>query len=1190
MKKSLLALMFLASVQFAFALDAPVAQLHVSGGVYTLTWSEVPEADGYAIYSMTDPYDTGTLLAEVEAGVLSYDVSGGDPFFYVTTLVYDPPPAPGPSGHAEYDVISVFSDAFTDLPGTDFNPWWWQSTVVTIVDLEGNPTLKYEIFNYQGTQLADAEDLQLMEYLHLDLWTEDEPAVNVFLISETTGEQPYAMSPAMGVWNSYDIPLSHFTGLGLAIDDIHQLKFDGGTSGTIYLDNIYFWKDPYAAGADPTLSDLQVDAVTVDGFVYTDLGYHVELPFGTVIVPTVTATTTDPNATHLVNDAPGLPGTTEVVVTSDDESASLTYSIDFTVAEAVPGVPAPTPTAHPDSVLSIYSDAYVNLPETNFNPFWGQNTIVTVDYDVAGDNTLLYESLNYQGTNLGHVEGADQDVSGYGYFHVDFWTPNATALNFFLISRTSGERSYALPITLEDWNSVDIPLSYFTDLGLALTDIYQFKVDGGDGVSTMVYFDNWYFHGVGEVVEDPEPTVPAPTPTYDPGDVISLFSDVYTDHPVDTWSAEWDQANVSDYDIGGDAVKLYENLVFAGIEFTTTTVDASTMTHFRLDFWTPDATDLPAVFKIKLVDFGADGAWGGGDDVEHELWIDASYAIPLESENWVVFDLPFTEFPGLTTRGHLAQLIISGDPNTVYIDNVLFHMEEEEPTVPDVPAPTPTAHPDSVLSIYSDAYTNLTDTNFNPAWGQNTIVTVDYDVAGDNTLLYEYLNYQGTNLGHFDGADQDVSGYGYIHLDFWTHNATALNFFLISRTTGERSYALPITLGDWVSLDIPLSYFTDLGQGLTDIFQFKVDGGDGITTTVYFDNWYFHGIGEVVEDPEPDVPAPTPTAHPDSVLSIYSGAYTNLADTNFNPNWGQSTVVTVDFDVAGDNTLLYENLNYQGTNLGHADGADQDVSGYGYLHVDFWTPDATILNFFLISRTTGERSYALPITQEDWVSVDIPLSYFSDLGLALTNIFQFKVDTLPDGVAAKVYFDNWYFHGVGEVPEEPEPTVPAPTPTYDPGNVISLFSDVYTDHPVDTWSAPWDQAEVSDYDIGGDAVKLYQGLVFAGIEFTTTTVDASAMTHFRLDFWTPDNTDLPAVFKIKLVDFGADGAWGGGDDVEHELWIDASYSIPLQSENWVVFDLPLTEFPGLTTTGHVAQLIISGDPNTVYIDNVLFHN
>ncbi|MBN2830203.1 MAG: T9SS type A sorting domain-containing protein [Candidatus Cloacimonetes bacterium] len=180
------------------------------------------------------------------------------------------------------------------------------------------------------------------------------------------------------------------------------------------------------------------------------------------------------------------------------------------------------------------------------------------------------------------------------------------------------------------------------------------------------------------------------------------------------------------------------------------------------------------------------------------------------------------------------------------------------------------------------------------------------------------------------------------------------------------------------------------------------------------------------------------------------------------------------------------------------------------------------------------------------------------------------------------YFDNITFSPQGDPPAGP--ATPAPTPTYNANDVISLFSNAYTNVPVDTWSAEWDNANVSDVQIDGDDVKLYTGLTFAGIEFTSSTIDASGMSYFHMDFWTPDPTAAPAIFKIKLVDFGADGVWGN-DDVEHEIEFDET---TLATESWVSFNIPLTDFTGLTTTSHIAQLIISGDPNTVYIDNVFF--
>ena len=93
-----------------------------------------------------------------------------------------------------------------------------------------------------------------------------------------------------------------------------------------------------------------------------------------------------------------------------------------------------------------------------------------------------------------------------------------------------------------------------------------------------------------------------------------------------------------------------------------------------MDVWTPDPTDAPTVFKIKLVDFGADGVFGGGDDVEHELTFNASSNPALQTGQWITFDIPLSDFANLTTKGNLAQLIFVGEPlPTVYVDNILFH-------------------------------------------------------------------------------------------------------------------------------------------------------------------------------------------------------------------------------------------------------------------------------------------------------------------------------------------------------------------------------------------------------------------------------------------------------------------------------------------------------------------------------------
>jgi hypothetical protein len=186
-----------------------------------------------------------------------------------------------------------------------------------------------------------------------------------------------------------------------------------------------------------------------------------------------------------------------------------------------------------------------------------------------------------------------------------------------------------------------------------------------------VYVDNVYFYGA--ATSPTAPTTPGPLPTYPPADVISLSSRAYTNVAVDTWRTDWSQATEADTTLGGATVHKYSNLVFAGIETVAHQIDVSAMTHFRMDIWTPDPTAPPKTFRIKLVDFGANGAFGGGDDVEHEITLTSTTTPAIATGQWVTLDIPLSAFPGLVTRQHIAQLIVSGDLQTVYLDNVLFH-------------------------------------------------------------------------------------------------------------------------------------------------------------------------------------------------------------------------------------------------------------------------------------------------------------------------------------------------------------------------------------------------------------------------------------------------------------------------------------------------------------------------------------
>ncbi|MFT4758817.1 MAG: hypothetical protein ACI9XO_003995 [Paraglaciecola sp.] len=216
-----------------------------------------------------------------------------------------------------------------------------------------------------------------------------------------------------------------------------------------------------------------------------------------------------------------------------------------------------------------------------------------------------------------------------------------------------------------------------------------------------------------------------------------------------------------------------------------------------------------------------------------------------------------------------------------------------------------------------------------------------------------------------------------------------------------------------------------------------------------------------------------------------------------------------------------------------------------------------------------------------WVTVEFDMSVW--IGSTLPGILDqviFFPSYAPRATGHVVYFDNITF---GEQVQLPSPMVAAPDPTIDEVNVISMFSNVYTDVTVDTWQTPWSAGILSDIQIQGNDTKKYTNLEFVGIETTgANLIDATEMQFFHFDVWTPNMAN----FRVKLVDFGADGGFDGGDDSEHEIEFEG-----ITQGDWISYMIPLTDFVGLTAQNNMAQLIFSGTPageGVVYIDNVYF--
>jgi hypothetical protein len=175
--------------------------------------------------------------------------------------------------------------------------------------------------------------------------------------------------------------------------------------------------------------------------------------------------------------------------------------------------------------------------------------------------------------------------------------------------------------------------------------------------------------------------------------------------------------------------------------------------------------------------------------------------------------------------------------------------------------------------------------------------------------------------------------------------------------------------------------------------------------------------------------------------------------------------------------------------------------------------------------------------------------------------------------------------GTETCPPLPVPTTIAPTPTVPAENVISLFGSAYPARPVDSWHTVWSNccSEYTPTNIGSHAVKKYVLYPFNGVAISpdgssANAIDASAMTWFHVDVWTPDGY----AFDVKLVNDPA----GYTSDSTVRSYIPGTGT-------WTSLEIPMTAFRNLGGTSKLGQMLFlvpDGTSATFYVDNVYFHN
>lgn len=749
--------------------------------------------------------------------------------------------APTPPARAAAKVISIFSNEYTNVASTNFNPGWGQATVVTTIDVAGSATLSYANLNYQGTEFGSDVNAAGMTNLHIDVYSSDETAIQLFCISRTAPtEKPKTLTLVQNQWNSFDIPLTDYTSQGMSMAALFQFKVVGTNGKTVYLDNLYFYDSSATVDTEVPAAFTAVKGLATFNSMElvcsaTDNSNAVSFEV-TYDGTTVTAGSASGVSKSITINGLSASTAYSFSVVAKDATGNVAANSPIVIDASTTAAPsaAPVPTVDAAKVLSVFSDTYTPaLPAINYNPGWGQSTVVTT-VALGGSATLKYANLNYQGTDF----GGNINASAMNTMHVDVWTADATSIKITPISAGKEFLVTLTPLTASGWSSFDIPLSSFTGVNTAA--IYQIKVDGGGGKT--VYLDNIYFY-------DNTPAADTEAPA-----AFTAVKGLVTANSVELLLSATDNSGTVNFDItyGGTTVSASSA---SGVEKTVTISGLTSLTDYSFSVVAKDAAgnvaaNNPIIVAASTIDTEAPATFTAVKGIVTTTSVELTLSA-TDNSGAVDFDITYgatTEtassasgvekkvtISGLTSSTDYSFSVVakdaSGNTSAQIIVTATTSAIVDGPTA----APAPTVDAAKVLSVFSDTYTPaLPAIDFNPNWGQATKVTTE-DLGGNAALKYTTLNYQGTD---FKGTI-DASTMNFIHVDVWTADETSLQITPISVGPKEKLLALaPLSLNVWNSFDIALSNFT--GVDLSALFQIKVVGSTG--KTVYLDNIYFYSV------------------------------------------------------------------------------------------------------------------------------------------------------------------------------------------------------------------------------------------------------------------------------------------------------------------------------------------------------------
>ncbi|MDB9780528.1 carbohydrate binding domain-containing protein [Flavobacteriaceae bacterium] len=371
-----------------------------------------------------------------------------------------------------------------------------------------------------------------------------------------------------------------------------------------------------------------------------------------------------------------------------------------------------------ESIENIYTEGSYDVSITAFN--------------IVGDSTQVNQQLVVSFEAPQNLEVViENDASTSKQVNISATADFAISYEFH-----SGETGIDQPVATANIGD-GISYDYETP------GIYSVKIVAkGGAIETTEYNEDF------EVTEIVFPLSSAPTPpNRNDVDVVSIFSDVYTDETLNELPTPWSSTNFEEANIDSDNIWKLTSLDFLGIVTNYDAgIDLSEMEKMHIDYWVPEGTTNELFVKIvNTVD--------GGEDIES---LGAT-----TGGSWQSIELDITAFDGgdLANKEKITQILIDSDGETpvAYIDNFYFYRESTTSSFDDglltngdfeggsapwivgvddaSPAPVVTVGDNTYYSVDVTAAGNVYDVN----------VSQKVEIIGGNTYTLTFDAWSNTN-------------------------------------------------------------------------------------------------------------------------------------------------------------------------------------------------------------------------------------------------------------------------------------------------------------------------------------------------------------------------------------------------------------------------------------------------------------